>query len=269
MRFATCLTASLCLGLLLAAAPARADDEDAARAARWQDLKHAVFGDRPVADGAGMVALEAPARALDAALVPITITLSGASPVRALYVLIDANPSPLAGTFHFGPLADPHILKLRVRVDQYTLMHAVAETQDGKLFATERFVKAAGGCSAPATSNQELAMRRLGRMKLRVLGDPGPGQPETAELLISHPNNNGMQMDQVTRNYIPARFIQTVKVSYGPKLVFDLDSDISLSEDPAITFGFLPEGAGPLRVEVDDSAQAVFRKEFEVTEGRS
>ncbi len=269
MRISAWLTAFLGLGLLVAVAPARADEEDVARATRWQDLKHAVFGERPVVDGAGLVALEAPARALDAALVPITITLSRASPVQTLYVLIDGNPSPLAGTFHFGPLADPHSLKLRVRVDQYTLIHAVAETQDGKLFAAERFVKAAGGCSAPATSNQELAAQRLGQMKLRVLGDPGPGQPTTAELLISHPNNNGMQMDQVTRNYIPARFIQTVKVSYGPKLVFDLDSDISLSEDPAITFSFLPDGAGPLRVEVDDSAHAVFKKEFEIVAGRS
>jgi len=269
MRISACLAASVCLGLLVAAAPARADEEDAARAARWQDLKHAVFGDRPVADGAGVVALEAPARALDAALVPITVTLSGAAPLRALYVLIDANPSPLAGTFHFGPLADPHSLKLRVRVDQYTLMHAVAETEDGKLFAAERFVKAAGGCSAPATSNQELAMQRLGQMKLRMLSGSGPGQPATAQLLISHPNNNGMQMDQVTRNYIPVRFIQMVKVNYGPKLVFELDTDISLSEDPAITFSFLPEGAGPLHVEVDDSAQAVFKKDFELAAGRS
>ncbi|HJS85096.1 MAG TPA: quinoprotein dehydrogenase-associated SoxYZ-like carrier, partial [Acetobacteraceae bacterium] len=225
--------------------------------------------DRPVVDGAGVVALDAPARALDAALVPITMTLSGPAKVRALYVLVDSNPSPLAGTFHFGPLADTHSLKLRVRVDQYTLMHAVAETEDGRLFAAERFVKAAGGCSAPATSNQELAMRRLGQMKLRVLSDPGPGQPVTTELLISHPNNNGMQMDQVTRTYVPARFIQTVTVSYGPKLVFTLDSNISLSEDPAITFSFLPEGAGPLRVEVDDSAQAVFRKEFALAPGQS
>ncbi len=269
MRISPYLIAASCVALLATAPPAWADEQDSARATRWQELKHAVFGDRPIADGAGVVALEAPARALDAALVPITITLSDAPPVRALYVLIDGNPSPLAGTFHFGPLSDPHSLKLRVRVDQYTLMHAVAETTDGKLFVAERFVKAAGGCSAPATSNQELAMRRLGQMKLRVLSEPGPGQPATAELLISHPNNNGMQMDQVTRNYVPARFIQTVKVSYGPKLVFDLDSDISLSEDPAITFGFLPDGAGPLRVEVDDSAQAVFKKDFEVAAGRS
>ncbi|MBV8702646.1 MAG: quinoprotein dehydrogenase-associated SoxYZ-like carrier [Acetobacteraceae bacterium] len=269
MRALARLTVAACVGLLATGAVARADDEDAARAARWRDLRHAVFGDRPVADGAGVVSLEAPARALDAALVPIAVTLSGAAPVKALYVLIDSNPSPLAGTFHFGPLADPHSLKLRVRVDQYTLMHAVAETEDGGLFAAERFVKAAGGCSAPATSNQELAMRRLGQMKLRVLDDPGAGRPETVELLISHPNNNGMQMDQVTRTYTPARFIQTVRVSYGPKLVFDLDSDISLSEDPAITFGLLPEGAGPLRVEVDDSAKAVFKKEFALAAGRS
>ncbi len=239
-------------------------EDDAARAARWQDLKHAVYGDRAVEDGTGVIALEAPERALDAALVPITVTLNGAGPIKSLAILIDANPSPLAAEFHFGPAADPHILKTRVRVDAYTLMHAVAETADGRLFVAERFVKAAGGCSAPSTKDPQLAAERLGQMRLRV-EEPVPGNNSlVAQLLISHPNANGMQMDQITRHYTPARFIQDIKISYGEALVFDLTADISLSEDPALTFGFTPHGPGRLTVEVLDSKQAVFRQSFDV-----
>jgi sulfur-oxidizing protein SoxY len=262
--------AAMLVVFVLFAQPGRAQQEtDADRAARWQDLKHAVYGDRVMQDGAGVVALEAPARALDASLVPITVTLDGTDPVKSVAILIDGNPSPLAATFHFGPAADPHVLKTRVRVDTYTLIHAVAETEDGRLFVAERFVKAAGGCSAPSTKDPKLALERLGQMRLRV-ADPQPGDKSaTAQLLISHPNANGMQMDQLTRHYTPARFIQDVKVTYGGALVFDLDSDISLSEDPAITFGFLRHGADSMTVDVLDSTQARFKHSFEVPAGGS
>lgn len=258
-------SAILVLGFfLLAALPARAAEDEAARAARWDNLRHVVFGDRALHDGAGVIALEAPERAMDAALVPVAITLSGSKPVKAVYLMVDGNPSPLAGTFHFGPALDPHLLKTRVRVEQYTLMHAVAETSDGTLYVAERFVKAAGGCSAPAGSDQALAMQQMGRMKLSLSGDFAPGQPELAELLIRHPNNNGMQMDQVTRNYIPARYIQTIHVTYNDRLVFDFDADISLATDPALIFAFIPDGPGEMRVKVEDSAKAVFSRAFPV-----
>ena len=257
------------LGLALTAPalfPAMAEESEAERTERWTDLKQAVFGSRPVQEGTGVIALDAPARAQDAALVPITISLSagggtGGGRVKAVWVLVDGNPSPLAGTFHFGPAADPRVLRTRVRVDQYTLMHAVAETEDGRLFSAERFVKAAGGCSAPSLKDPQVAMSRLGQMRLRVEGE-GPvqaGEAAMAQLLVSHPNNNGMQVDQVTHNFIPPRYIQDITIHYGDDVVLSVDADISLSEDPAITFGFVPHGAGPFRVEVQDSTKTVMR----------
>ncbi len=264
--------AMISLGLALTAPalfPAMAEESEAERAERWTDLKQAVFGNRPVQEGTGVIALDAPARAQDAALVPITISLSagggtGGGRVKAVWVLVDGNPSPLAGTFHFGPAADPRILRTRVRVDQYTLMHAVAETEDGRLFSAERFVKAAGGCSAPSLKDPQVAMSRLGQMRLRVEGE-GPvqaGEAAMAQLLVSHPNNNGMQVDQVTHNFIPPRYIQDITIHYGDDIILSVDADISLSEDPAITFGFVPHGAGPFRVDMQDSTKAVFRQEF-------
>ena len=248
--------------------PAHAQQDTAAqRAARWKALEQAVFGTRPVMDGAGIIALKAPERALDAALVPITVTLSGNKPIKAVYLVIDGNPSPLAGTFHFGPASVPHQLKTRVRVEQYTLMHAVAETTDGGLYVATRYVKAAGGCSAPMGENQAQAMKHIGRMKLRLFGAVQPGKASTAELLIWHPNNNGMQMDQITHYYIPARFIENITVTEGGRLVFSLDSDISLSSNPAITFGFMPLKGMPLKVVVKDSTHAVFRHSFPVEDG--
>lgn len=243
---------------LAGAARAGAEDSDAARAARWRDVAASVFGGRPVTDGSAVLQMDAPVRALDAALVPISITVAPGAAPKAITVVIDDNPAPVAAIVHFGPLADPHVLKLRVRVDQYTLIHAVAEMPDGTLAGIGRLVKAAGGCSAPGTTDPAEAMARLGRMKLLAAAPAPDGAPE-AELLISHPNYNGMQMDPVTRLYRPARYVQTVTISEAGRNVLRLDGDISLSQDPAITFALRsPHEDGPLDVHVEDSSHAAF-----------
>ncbi len=251
---------------LLAAAPARAEETDATRAARWHDVAAAIFNDRDIGDGSAILKLDVPPRALDAALVPVGISVAPTATPKALYLVIDGNPAPMAAAVHFGPLADPHVLKLRVRIDQYTLVHAVAEMPDGKLLAVSAYVKAAGGCSAPGTDNAQEALARLGKMKLLATAAT-PGQPPALELLISHPNFNGMQMNPVTRYYTPARYVQTVAVSEAGKSVFTLDGDISLSQDPAITFALKNPSGAPLAVEVHDSAKATFRQQFAVPAG--
>jgi sulfur-oxidizing protein SoxY len=240
------------------------DDDAAARTSRWQALQHALFPGRSLSDGAGIVKLDAPPRALDAALVPIGIDLSSVKPIKSVYVVIDGNPSPLAAHFTFGPKADPHNLKMRVRVDQYTDMHAVAETQDGKLFVATKFVKASGGCSAPAGGDDAAALQDMGRMKLHLIGDFVAGRPEQAVLMVRHPNFNGMQMNQITRYYTPPRFIRTIDATYEGGSIFHLDSDISMSTDPVITFGFLPQAKGQMKIVVRDSKDTTFDHSFDV-----
>ena len=206
----TCLFTTV-LTLLAALAPAFADEEyDQDRAARWKQLQESLFPHREMLDAGGIISIDAPPRALDAALVPIELHMSGSKPIKGVYLVIDDNPAPLAGHFVFGPKADPRVLKLRVRVNAYTNIHAIAETQDGQLHAATKFVKAAGGCSAPAGSDDAAALADMGRMKLRLMGDFNAGKPMQAQLMIRHPNFNGMQMNQITRFYTPARFIRSI-----------------------------------------------------------
>jgi hypothetical protein len=47
--------------------------------------------------------------------------------------VIDDNPSPLAAHIVLGPLADPREIATRVRIDDYTYLHAIAQTADGRL----------------------------------------------------------------------------------------------------------------------------------------
>src|ERR1700754_747999 len=144
------LTLALCSGMAVAAEPDP-----------WPDLASQIFKDRPLADGTGIVAIEMPARAEDAAIVPLTVraALPAGDPrrVNAITVVIDENPAPLTATFTIGPNAVVPSISTRVRVNAYTNVHAVAELSDGKLYAIKTYVKASGGCSAPAAKTAEQA----------------------------------------------------------------------------------------------------------------
>ena len=128
------LPLALCLALIgvataqnvLAADP---DGTDAERAARWKTIAEYIFGDRKVEPTETLIKLDAPKRAQDAALMPVTLTMPGQDKIKSVYLVIDDNPSPLAAHFRFGPAADPSSLQLRVRVDTYTNVHAVRNSR--------------------------------------------------------------------------------------------------------------------------------------------
>jgi sulfur-oxidizing protein SoxY len=233
----------------------------AEEAQRWQDVREPVFHSRAIQDAGEEVKLIAPDRAMDAALVPLTVELHTQKPVKAVTVFIDNNPAPVVGTFRFGPAIAPDQIKFRVRINDFTPIHAVAETVDGTLLASSSYVKAAGGCSAPATGQTAEAAARLGQMQLRRTR-PLDGAGVPSQLLISHPNYNGMQVLS-NGGYIAARYLDTVTVKSGGITVFELQSDISMSEDPAINFTYTPSGDGTVDVVAHDSSGAEFKHHFE------
>lgn len=260
---------ALCLALLAAppATTALADDAavDSGRAARWKAIAGQIFGDRQIEPTETLIKLDAPIRAEDAALVPITLTMPERERLKSVYLVVDDNPAPLAARIDFGPAAGPGSLQLRVRIDGYTNVHAVAETTDAKLFETVAFVKASGGCSAAVGATDEEAMNGMGEMRMKFAGgvEASPSRAMQATLMIRHPNFNGMQMNQVTRNYTPPRYIDKLSVSYGDSKVFDLEADISLSTNPVITFSFVPRGSGPLKVAASDTENGHWEQNFD------
>ncbi len=220
---------------------AGASDTDQERNARWQEIAKSIFGDKTIESTDTLVKLEAPKRAEDAALVPITLSMPDRDKIKSVSLIIDDNPAPYAAKFEFGPAADTRELKLRVRVNNYTDMHAVVETPDGKLYEAKQFVKASGGCSAPMGMSDEEAMKGMGDMRMKF-AEAQPGKPVEATLMIRHPNFSGMQMNQVTRDFTPARYIDKLTVSAGDETVFTMTGDISIASNPVINFGFKPDG---------------------------
>jgi sulfur-oxidizing protein SoxY len=230
----------------------------------WPGLVTDIFQGRAISTSGGVVSLEAPVRAEDAAIVPMTLRFAEpASRVKQATLVIDQNPMPMAAAFTFGERSGVTFITTRVRVNSYTNVHAVAETRDGALHSEAKFVKAAGGCSAPAVKNIDEANAHLGRMKYREFKSGEQGRRE-AQIMIRHPNNSGMQMDQLTHLYIPAHYLDRVEARQGGELIFSMEGGISLSEDPNFRFSYAPNGAKTISVEAHDSKGNVYKGEWPI-----
>jgi len=235
-----------------------------AEADPWPSLAAQIFPDRVLEDGSKLLTIDAPYRAEDAAVVPVALhtMLAADDPrrVRKITLVIDANPSPVAAVFTLAPDAGIDSVSTRVRVDDYTNVHAVAELTDGKLYVATRYVKAAGGCSAPALKQTADGIP-IGTLRFRELPAADPAQRE-AQVMVRHPNYSGMQMDQLTRLYIPADFVEKLRVWQGDQLLLTVEGGISISENPAFRFNFKPTEAKAFRVEGGDNDGRHFSGSF-------
>lgn len=270
MRTGTSMHALAGAVLLLLASAALAADKSDADNERWLQVRTALFADRAIDErDEQLVQLDAPVRAEDAAVVPIAIRTGrpgGLHYVKRLYLVIDNNPSPVGARFEFSPEAGIADIETRVRIEEYTWMRAIAETSDGRLYMAKRYVKASGGCSAPAGKDLEEAMTRLGKMRLRV-EQAAAGEPSRAQLMVSHPNLSGLSMDQVTRLYAPAHFVRKIDVSYAARPVLSAEVDFTISENPNFRFYFVPRGPGELKATVVDTNELTFETALAIKPG--
>jgi len=244
----------LLLGLwLVLPALALAEGDDAT----WTTtLKNQFFQGKSIEENDSVVELDVPYRAEDPAIVPVKVVSkfpqTAQRYIKRVWVLVDKNPFPFVGEFEFFPESGKADLAMRIRVNTYSNIRAIAETNDGKLTMTKKFVKASGGCSAPIGADLDEAMKRLGKVKFRLDDGLQVGQPTQAQLMISHPNITGMQMDQMTRFIRKSHFIDQLKVTFNDKPVLNAKIDIAISADPNFRFYFVPDKAGELTAEFSD-----------------
>ena len=240
----------------------------------WPGLADTLFPNRAMVQDGMMIKLGTPLSAEDAALVPITLHMQSVKDavaaddprrIKKVTVVIDNNPAPVAAVFEFGPKAGVTTIETRVRVNQNTKIHAVAEAADGKLYVSKSYVEAAGGCSAPSAANLDPNDPAIGTIKVRQLApeyasdDPRRKQ---AVVMIKHPNNSGMQLDPTTHLYIPARYVNSLKITQGDDLLFAVTGGISISEDPNFRFDYLANGTNVLHVEASDTTGKKFSKDW-------
>jgi sulfur-oxidizing protein SoxY len=247
--------------------------EDGQKQGNWELVRSSLFGDRPIGDNDGTVlVLEAPERAEDAAIVPLSIktrmTQTAERYISKVYLIIDKNPSPVGAIFTFTPDSGRADIDTRVRIEEYSTVRAIAEMNDGKLYMASKYVKAAGGCSAPAGKDLEAAMARVGKMKIKLDDDIKADEPSIAQLMVSHPNVSGLAMDQLTRLYAPPQFVRKIEVTYAGKPIMSAEVDFTISEDPNFRFYFVPKAGGELKADVVDSKDLKFSSSVEVVPGK-
>lgn len=244
-------------------------EENQSKVDVWSSLiKPHHFEARSIQEGQTIIHLNAPHRAEDATVVPISVNAqipqTSDRYIKTLYVFADNNPAPLAGTFHLTPAMGRADLSMRIRIDQYTQVRAVAEMNTGELFMDSKFVRASGGCSLPPPFLElQDARNRLGKMKFRTLMTDANAN-QLAQLQISHPNVNGLQLDQRTRSIIPADYVTEVKLSFNDEPIMTALTDISISQDPSFRFFFNPAEDGHITAEMQDSKGRKFTQRFAV-----
>ena len=253
-------------GLFLASVLQAAEQSEMAA---WNGfLRQHHFKDVAIVEDRSVIDLTTPYRAEDAAFTPVTIRAkfpqTAARYIQKIYVFVDDNPEPLAGVFTLTPEMGRADLALRVRVNQYTYVRAVAVLNNGEAHMVANYVKAQGGCSAPLGSDFKAALAQMGTIKFRTIGEPADEGARLGQLLLSHPNVTGMQKDQKTQLVRPAHYVKTIQVWLDEKPVMTAETGIAISEDPSFRFFFRSRPDGQLRAEFTDSQGMSWSHAFEV-----
>lgn len=231
-------------------------------------LKPKHFGDREIVEGKSVVELRIPQRAEDAGVVPISLNAKFPQTadkfIERVYVFVDKNPKPLAGLFHLTPEMGKADLAMRLRINEYTTVRVVAETNDGQLHMDSGFTRASGGCSEPPPFLKlKEARANAGKMKFRASKSEDDATA-LGQLIISHPNVTGLQLNQRTRAFIPPHYVTKVVISFNGTHIMTAETDISISEDPSFRFFFQPAEGGVITAEMTDSKGQSSKHSFDV-----
>lgn len=240
-------TAATLLVVLGAAPAAVVADSQAPSGGAWQSLRPQLYGTRPIGEvGDESMSLSGPASTPDPSATPIVVHFGKelAGKVRQVRVIIDNNPSPLVTTMSLAAGLPVDEIDLRVRIDRFTSVRAIAETDTGRLEMRSSWVNASGGCAAPPAATQG---GTLGQIRFRPSSDG-----HAVQISIRHPNNSGFQVDPVSGDFIPPHFIAHIKLSAGTRVLMEADTGISLSENPTLRLVTGAPLPAPLSVEATD-----------------
>ncbi|MFT4580346.1 MAG: sulfur-oxidizing protein SoxY [Gammaproteobacteria bacterium] len=235
----------------------------------WETLlRPAYFPEIALIENSNVITLKTPYRAEDATVTPLSIKASFSQSssrfIDKIYLFVEQNPQPLVGIFHLTSAMGRADLAMRIRVDKYSNVRAVAVLDNGEHHLVTNFVKAQGGCSAPLAADFAKAMQSIGNMKFRLLGDKQVDSTMLAQFMLSHPNITGMQKDQKTQLIRPAHYVETVKIYFNNEHILTANTGFSISSDPSFRFFFKPEGGGEIRAEVVDSKGNEWKQTFMV-----
>ncbi|MCY0096509.1 quinoprotein dehydrogenase-associated SoxYZ-like carrier [Hoeflea ulvae] len=238
----------------------------------WPDLREELYGGQFLVETGDTISIDAPYRSeMDSRTrIGATVTAPDGETLDSVTVILDENPMPVSAVFRFARPVSSFFFDITMRVNGPTPLHVVARTVRGQLFVADSFVKTSGqgACSAPPGTDPELALATLGDMTVEVqqLSDRPPllqtalsgsaaaglDNAKRMDLAVQHPSHSGMQMNQITLLYIPARYIDTIAVDLDGAPFVGITGSISLSENPEIRLS-IPTSAQSIDVTLTDT----------------
>ena len=120
------------------------------------------------------------------------------------------------------------------------------------------FIKAAGGCSAPAGPGLS---KSTGKIKTRVMGKLSLSNPNLLQLKIRHPNYSGLESPLPGQKKPEPYYISNVKAKLDGKLILDFKTTFSISTNPSFRFFIHPKQEGKLEIIATDTKNKVYKHE--------
>ena len=146
----------------------------------WPGLVQDIFNNRAINDGSGVIAIEMPYRAEDAAIVPVTLrtTLSPGDSRRVLAItlVIDQNPAPMAAKFELGPDAGVGNLDAGAR-QQLHRRPCRGRTERRQALHDQDLREGIRRLLRPGRQERRRSQSRLGQMRYRQFAKPGEVPP--------------------------------------------------------------------------------------------
>ncbi len=251
----------------------------AASEGSWPDLRSELYGERFLGVSEEVISIEVPYRTTNDARTGVTVRLAAPEghSIKTFQLILDENPMPVSAQLVFA--RPPRRFRIRrndacQRSDAGPRGCGAGERpalHGGKLYQDLR----SGACAAPPGTDPVLALETLGQMELviRPLNDTaslvrklrnGSTNDLALDVEISHPSHSGMQRDQVSLLYIPARYVETLEIELNGRPFATMSGSISLSENPQVTLS-VPAGTRRVRAKLTDSDGTVSDVERELT----
>lgn len=235
----------------------------------WPLIKEAFFQQRPILIS-DLMQVSAPLGAENAAQVPMTLKVKNQpqDAINKLYIFIDANPIPLAATYHFPQYFKQLELSTRVRLESDSMIRVIAETVKGQLLMAYTPVNAGGGCAGAVVEDEAIVRKSAGEIKFQLNPPYKLHETASATLQIKHPMYTGLQTDAVTKQIKPAFYAKEVDVEFNQTKVMHIEFGVGTAENPHVNFNFdLPDNliskpVQKINVKVQDNEAKIFSSEF-------
>ena len=258
----------LAIGFLagLAALPVQAQ-----RPPAWPAIAAQAWSGAEMRSASDLIVISAPTRTMDDLRTRIGARIEApeGDALTRVTLVMDKNPMPVSAVLDLALPQPSFAFDVTMRVNGPTPVHVVVETAMGEMFVAETYMKTSGTGACAAAPATDSALATLGEMEVGMTygvaeergSDALPAaRSRRVGLDIRHPGYSGMQRDQVSLLYIPARYIERIAIALDGRSAVTVTGSISLSEDPGLSVT-LPGAARAVSVEMTDTDGTVTRAE--------